>query len=145
MSMTLAIKGDQEVLSGFQYFWLKHVRDYRLDVHCARSLVGKYDRRINKQMILNKPISFEGSNLIYLCGGTNRWETNLHTAARPAPGKQFSVQMYNGLMAIFCNAERIAFPPLPDGYVGKDKTFTTCRNWQFAVHMSDQGCADAMA
>jgi hypothetical protein len=135
-SISMTIEGDQTHLSGFQYFWLKSVRDYRLDVHCARCLVGPYDRRINKTMPLHQPVELRG-DLVYLCGGATgrRWAQNFHAAAKLQEGESFATPTYNGLMVRFHNALMIPIQPLPDGWNGLDKPFTTCRNYQFAVQM----------
>jgi hypothetical protein len=135
--ITVSIEGSQSNLSGFQYWWLKSVRDYRLDVHCARCLVGPYDRRINKAMPLNQPVELHG-DLVCLCGGAagQRWVHHFHAAAKLEVGTQFSVPTYNGLTVHFHNAQMIPIEPLPESWNGLNKAFTTCRNYQFAVQMS---------
>ena len=132
----LTMQGPGDEVQGFKFFWLKSVRDTRLEVHCARCLVGPYDRRINRTMPLDRPVELVGP-LVYLCGVSPRWSTNLHVAARSAPGEGFAVPTYNGLIARFDNAVRIEIEPLPDGYMGLGRDFTTCRNFQFAVQIAE--------
>lgn len=136
--MKLTIDGPNHHLEGFMFWWLKDVRDYRLDVHCARCLVGPYDRRINKRMATHHPIELR-SDLIYLCGvaSTRKWVNNFHVAARLAPGKRIVMPTYNQHTVIIDHAEAIPIVPLEDGYKGLPKSFTTCRNYQFAVQMCD--------
>jgi hypothetical protein len=134
--LKVTVLGPGETLSGFRYWWLKSVQDYDLSVHCARCLRGPYDRRIGRAMLLNQPVELRG-DLVYLCGVSPRWSTNFHAAAERVPGETFDVPTYNGLTVRFENGRQIPIEPLPDGYRGMDKTFTTCRNWQFAVQMSE--------
>jgi hypothetical protein len=138
--ITVTIEGQQTNLSGFMHWWLKSVRGYRLDVHCARCLVGPYEKRINRAMPLNEPVELRG-DLVYLCGVADgrRWVNNFHAAAKLEIGTRFSVPTYNGLTVHFENARMIAIEPLPDGWNGLDKSFTTCRNYQFAVQMAGRG------
>ena len=37
--------------ANFRYLWLKTVRDVDLTQHCARSLVGEYDKRIQYKIV----------------------------------------------------------------------------------------------
>lgn len=135
--MYVTIDGPSSQLHGFKYWWLKSVVGYDLSVHCARCLRGSYDRRMNKTMGTGEKIALRG-DLVYLCGVSPRWSTNFHAAARVAEGQSFEVDTYNGFRVRFENAERIEFPSLPDDYAGLPKAFTTCRNFQFAVHMNER-------
>lgn len=137
-AIELTISGPSETLVGFKFFWLKSVRDTRLEVHCARCLVGPYDRRISRQMRTGQAIPLVGP-LVYLCGVSPRWTTNLHVAAALQPGGRFEVETYNGFAAQFVNARRIEIESLDDGYLGLDRTFTTCRNFQFATQLARAG------
>ncbi len=137
-AITVTIEGSQQNLSGFKFWWLKSVSDYRLDVHCARCLVGPYDRKINKIMPLGQEVELRG-DLVYLCGvsDTRKWVHNFHAAAKLQEGASFTVPTYNGLTVRFHNAIQIPIEPLPDGWNGLPKAFTTCRNYQFAVQMTE--------
>lgn len=132
--ITLNVLGQDLYLSGFRYWWLKSVGDYDLSVHCARCLRGPYDRRVGRNMALNQPVELRG-DLVYLCGVSPRWSTNFHAAVERAPGEGFEVQTYNGLTVRFDNGREISIEPLADGWNGLDRSFTTCRNFQFAVQM----------
>lgn len=143
-TIDLTIEGPQERLSGFMYWWLKSISNYDLSVHCARCLVGKYDRRVTKDMRTGHRTKLIG-DLVYLCGVTRRWPMNFHAAAQLAPGETFSVETYNGFAVRFDNARRIDIEPLPDGWNGLPKAFTTCRNFQFAVQMKRDMAASTSA
>lgn len=134
--MHMTLLGPSPRLHGFKYWWMKDVVDYDLSVHCARCLRGRYDTRIRKDMHTNDRLLLR-TDLVYLCGVSVRgWAQNFHAAARAAPGKSFTVPTFNGFEVRFENAERIEIEPLPNGWSGLPKAFTTCRNFQFAVQMS---------
>lgn len=133
-AIKMTVIGPEQRLRGFKYWWLKSVIDYRLEVHCARCLVGKYERRVSKDMLLNSQIELIG-NLVYLCGVSPRWQTNFHAAVQLAPGETVEVETYLGHTVRFENGRLIPIVPLADGWNGLPKEFTTCRNFQFAVQM----------
>lgn len=130
----LTVLGVDEVMSGFRFWWLKSVVDYDLDVHCARCLRGKYERRVSKHMRLNHPVELRG-DLVYLCGVSPKWPTNFHAAIAHEVGSVVEMRTYLGHTVRFENGRRIEIEPLPDGWDGRPKAFTTCRNFQFAVQM----------
>lgn len=133
--ITLAVLGQDEHLSGFRFWWLKSVVGYDTSVHCARCLRGKYDRRVNRTMRLNQPVELVG-DLVYLCGVSPRWINNFHAAIAYEEGGVVEVPTYNGMTCRFENGRLIPIQPLEPGFRGLDRTFTTCRNFQFAVQMS---------
>ena len=53
--------------ANFRYLWLKTVRDVDLTQHCARSLVGEYDKRISPTKRVICDIDLQDS-VYYLCG-----------------------------------------------------------------------------
>ena len=89
-------------------------------------------------MPLYVPLDLDGG-LVYMCGGAPRWRDNFHAAVIYAEGEAVDVPTYNGLTARFENGRLIPIEPLGVGFRGLDETFTTCRNFQFAVQMSDGG------
>lgn len=131
--ITLTITGPGHALSGFRYFWLKHVTGFDLAQHCARCLIGRYDRQVTKDMPLNEVVVLE-SPLVYLCGVSPRYPTNFHAAVEHAPGESFDLPTYNGLTVRFTNGRRLPIPALARGYGGLTAAYTDCRNFQFAVH-----------
>lgn len=137
MKMRIKVTADAaERTSEFKYLWAKFVTGANLDVHCAKCLLGPYSKVIRVGMelgesILDAPV--KPFDFFYLCGVTARWETNLHLAARRAPGKTAKVTAFNGTVFEIPDFELIPIHALPVGFMGKLKAFTTCRNWQFAV------------
>ena len=53
--------------ANFRYLWLKTVRDVDLTQHCARSLVGEYDKRISPAQRVIHDLDLQDS-VYYLCG-----------------------------------------------------------------------------
>ena len=121
--------------SGFKHLWLKSVTGFDPKVHCARCLLGKFDRRIRPKMTAPATLELDTglASFFYLCGVAEpfAWANNLHLAVRHEVGSTASVVSYNGLTFTFTDARALPIPPLPDGWHGYAKSFTTCRNFQF--------------
>jgi hypothetical protein len=115
--MSLYLSGDLPGgrVDGFKFFWLKYV------------LRVSKDSLLNRPIVLNEMARFD---YVYLCGVAKPyvWENNLHLAARHAPGARALVESYNGIRAVIRNAELLEIPALAEGFAGKPKAFTTCRN-----------------
>ncbi|HSV47458.1 MAG TPA: hypothetical protein VLJ58_16835 [Ramlibacter sp.] len=127
--------GEAWQLTGFRYWWLKHVEGFDLTQHCARCLVGRYDKRVTRDMVLGVPIELE-SRLVYLCGVSPRYATNFHAAVEHAPGEVAELATYNGHTVRFEHGRLLPIPELPRGWGGMGAQYTDCRNFRFAVHSS---------
>lgn len=119
----------------FKYLWLKTVKGVNLTEHCARCLIGEYDKRINPYTKHFENIPLENS-VYYLCGVSAPyvWENNFHLAFRPCKGGKI-VYENNGVRVVINDAERIEFDENDiDSSLVKSRitSFKTCRNWQFA-------------
>ena len=138
----LKIVGRRQRLTGFRHWWLKYVTGAKFDDHCARCLVGKYSQKVKANALINRGIFLdeaEGFDYLYLCGvnqGGRGWHDNFHLAIKPTldAGDQISVETYNGFEVKILGGKQVNFDPLPDKWRGMAKSFTTCRNYQFAVH-----------
>ncbi len=123
------------VHANFKYLWLKTVEDVDLEQHCARCLIGSYDKRISTGIKETGEIALEDS-IYYLCGVAIpfRWENNFHLAFRPSPGKSVHYES-NGITIDIEDAEQL---PISEAYIdwthpkARFKSYYTCRNWQFA-------------
>ena len=123
------------VTKPFRYLWLKSVEGVNLDVHCAKSLIGQYDKRIGNTVIEVHDV-YLTQNVYYLCGVSMpyKWANNFHLAFRHKPGVILKYED-NGISVTIQNAERIEFSEndvdwsLPQA---KKREYHTCRNWQFA-------------
>lgn len=132
----LTIKAD------FKYLWLKTVRGVDLTQHCARCLIGEYDKRISpgKKVICGLDLK---DSVYYLCGVAlpYKWENNFHLAFRPSQGKALEYES-NGIKVIIKDAERL---PISQNYIdwtcptASKKQYNTCRNYQFA-HWYAKNC-----
>lgn len=128
-------------LPGFRHLWMRYVRDVRLDRHCIQTFVGKGDPRFHPRTTKigdNAILDVERTPLIYLCGVTWRsYEDNLHIALTHEVGETFEIPTYNGYVVRGNGARVLPIPPLPDGWNGLGKDFTTCRNFQTSVAYQD--------
>ncbi|NTU81929.1 MAG: hypothetical protein HGA45_21550 [Chloroflexales bacterium] len=127
-------------LPGFPYFWLKYVTGFDARYHCAQALLGPFHKGIWSTVkapsvhVLTQPK--EPWRYAYLCGvAETRWADNLHVPVEFAPGQEVEAVTYNGVRIHITNARRLDIPWLDDGWNGFPRSFTTCRNFQFAVAM----------
>ena len=67
-------------------------------------------------------------------GGAITYTKNLHLPFEKAPGQVEEVTLVEGQTLTLFNGRRLDFPSLPKGWAGLGDEFTTCRNFQFAVH-----------
>lgn len=126
----------------YKFLWLKLVRDYDLNNHCTKCLIGKFDRRIwgGHLIIPNRTLELGESRLYYLCGVCDDWvwAHNLHVAFAPAFGQEINIDDEFCALKIE-NARRIK---ITNEYIdwhlpqAKDPKFNTCRNWWFANMMA---------
>jgi hypothetical protein len=95
--MTLRVDG-QGKLEGFRYFWLKYVRGFDASQHCARCLVGSYEKRVHPTMPLGTTLALNagGAPFVYLCGVGPKYTDNLHLAWRPVAGVRAEARTYRG-------------------------------------------------
>lgn len=132
----------------FTFFWLKYIRDVDLSVHCARSLIGMYDKKISIYNRKDKDTHWENVILDkqevdfwYFCGVSKpyKWEDNFHLVIRCVEGEKLEINE-KGVTAIIENAVRVPIEPVPENldipHVD-DPDYYTCRNWMFAVRWMD--------
>ena len=120
----------------WNYLWLKAVKGFNLNNHCARCLSGPYEPRDN----MAAGVELTGSKVYYLCGVAKpfRYDENFHLAFQYNPGHTLHFND-KGLEVVIQDAEQIIFPAMTamDTHhpKGTQKAFYSCRNWQFAHHM----------
>lgn len=120
----------------FKYLWLKTVESVNMSVHCARCLIGEYDRRINSHLDHKENIVLDKGKIYYLCGVTKPfiWERNFHLAFKYEKGGYIDIEE-NGIRIKIKDAIML---PITQEYIDKDiphaneRPFYSCRNWQFA-------------
>lgn len=125
----ISITGD------FRYLWLKTVVDVDLNQHCAKCLIGEYDKRMSAALKDATDLELE-DQVYYLCGVAEPfvWSNNFHLAFRPCEGSTV-VYENNGISIEIEGAERL---PISIDHIdtthpkARFKTYHTCRNYQFA-------------
>ena len=141
MVLTIGQPGaPRQSLPGFPYFWLKYVTGFDARYHCAQALTGPFHKGIWSTVkapsthVLTQPSV--PWRYAYLCGvADTRWADNLHVPVEFAAGQEVETVTYNGFRIHLTNARRLDIPWLDDGWNGFPRSFTTCRNFQFAVAM----------
>lgn len=122
----------------WMYLWGKYVTGVNLENHCAKSLLGNYSKKIDKNKAFESDLKLDefNSNIFYLCGVSKpyKWNENFHLAIRYKEGNNIIINR-NGLYLEIENAEElpIIFNIDECNHDKKNKKeFATCRNWQFA-------------
>ena len=132
----------------YRYTWLKHVRGIDLSVHCAKSLVGYYDRRMDARCLEYLPFAVPNdAPVMYLCA-TCGYADNVHIPFRFALGKRLdiddahcSVRIRNAeylplgvpVAASGCDWRQFIIARHPKARLA---SYATCRNWQFACWLA---------
>jgi hypothetical protein len=148
VDLSLRVESLNEALLGWRYFWAKKVAAINPRVHCARCLVGPYERRIGIAMAVNTAIRLTGYNvgeIVYVCGvaSPHRWANNLHLAVEVTGDSEdtASVTAYIGDRINLLGATKIAFDDTVAvrDYGHLSASYLTCRNFQFGVQMVADG------
>lgn len=124
-----------KVNANFKYLWLKSVIDIDLSKHCAQCLVGEYVKGVNGSIKELNNLVLNG-NVYYLCGVSYpfKWENNFHLAFVKSDGDSIDFS-HNGISIHIDGAKQL---PISPKYIdtthpkAKFKSYSTCRNWQFA-------------
>ena len=129
---------------GWRYFWAKKVGAINRRVHCARCLVGPYERSVGVTMAVNRDIRLTGYNvgdILYVCAvaSPHRWANNLHLAVQVTGDRNDTVRVraYTGDGINLAGATQIAFDDTVAAreYGHLSASYLTCRNFQFGVQM----------
>lgn len=117
----------------YKYVWLKYVSGIDLKQHCARCLIGEYEKSIHPGRNYFINVQLKEADFYYLCG-VKAYKTNMHVAFRKKVGSKIVIDNEYFFVEIE-DAEQILFSEkdidvtLPES---KIKEFNTCRNWHFA-------------
>lgn len=134
-------------VTGWQYLWAKWVYGSNPDRHCAAGLLGHPVLEVRPGAPVGQWLELAPPDdqwpFLYVCGVARRggWVNNFHLALRPAdPAAKVVAFTYNRYRVTVRGVERVEIGHLPDGYLGRDRSFTTCRNWQFGIQQfGDEG------
>lgn len=151
MEPTVRIDGPAPTLRGFRFFWAKKVRGFSRGSHCARCLIGSYEKTVANDMVTGADLpltqDYEDGAILYICGVSSpyRHELNAHLALRidRTAHEPVSIEMLGGQTLTVRGATRIDF----DGQAAaklfpeRGSNFLTCRNFQFAAqHFAAEAC-----
>lgn len=131
-----------DVTKPFKYLWLKNVKGVDLSVHCAKCLVGEYDKHVSNRIYSLGNYEIE-NGIYYLCGVSKpyKWENNFHLAFEYSENASI-VYKDNGISVVIENAKRL---PINTDYIDETNmhahkpAYNTCRNWQFANYLNKTG------
>lgn len=131
-------------LVGWSYFWGWYVTGFNPEQHCQKCFFGYRSQKVKNGMRINDPIVLDehpDADFFYLCGGDEGWDynKNFHLALRYNPDFDTRAKMSTGTPVLVTNSQYIEIPPLEIGFNGKDRKFTTCRNYQFGVQAYQLG------
>lgn len=135
--MPIVIK-EMKTKRNWMYLWGKYVNGVDLENHCAKCLLGKYSKKINKDTkeVKNLVLDEGSSKIFYLCGVTKPyvWEDNFHLALRYKEGCNIKINKKSIYLELE-NAEELPIDFDINNCEHEKKTkkeYSTCRNWQFA-------------
>jgi hypothetical protein len=128
------------------FFWLRAIRDARIDKCCAKCFIGERFANVYKATRYKEKahvkVEIKPDNRVkayYLCGLSNgmKYENNTHIAFVPCEGQ--SVRIENDKIHLeITNAREIRFQeykPNPEGEFTQEQR--KCRNWIFANYLLD--------
>lgn len=144
--MIAYIESKRPMLSGFRYWWAKHVTGFNENEHCIRSLGdGQISKRFKRSMPVNTNVElgFREGEIVYFCGvaSTWKWEDNFHLVGIAKATERAQKAMSNGDTLIITGLQELAFDDkiAQEFYGTLPKSYTTCRNFQFAAQAYHTG------
>ncbi len=139
--LTLTLTGKPGSLrTDFHYFWGKWVRGFDPAHHCAKCLVGDFERAVSPMWESKQVLAFScrPGEIFYLCGVAEpyNWSKNFHLPLEIAPGEKALGTLSNGMQISVVGAKAIPFTATSakELYPRRDYRFLSCRNFQFAAH-----------
>lgn len=122
---------------------MKKVIGFNPDHHCAKCLIGSYDKNLGLSVPVNEDIclDYDEGSILYLCGVSSpyRHANNFHLAMMVKRGAFAEKWAWNGDKMRISGAQRIEFSAEKafEKYNSKGRSFTTCRNFQFGAQLFD--------
>ena len=130
------------VIQGFRFFWAFYVNGFRSDRHCQACFKGERidnfstaTARSGRQMEFDRMHRYK---YVYVCGvgdgqNTKLAAQNFHWALRYQENNVIAESTYNGYIVTAHNAVALPIPELPEGWNGRDRETTRCKNFRFGV------------
>lgn len=136
--IAVTFAGPGPKVSGYPYLWVKAVTGFVHTAHCAKCLKGPFLKTSNDWVPppnVRKEYELPAkAKALYICGVSRQgYAHNLHAPCEYAPGEVFSIEMVDRQTLIVEDARLLTIPALPDKWRGLPKSFTTCRNFRWAV------------
>lgn len=131
----LTIHGSDN-LRGYPYYWIKAVKGFNGENHCARCLVGPFVHVRADAWPMNRPVALDlkGAKYGYICGVSDEgYAKNLHLPFLPEAGARVEMKLVKGQTIVLEGGRLLPIPGLPDRWCNLPRAFTTCRNFQFGV------------
>lgn len=138
--MNIMVRSVHSRVTGWRFLWMKRVKGFRSDFHCARCLEGSFVKGLGTSLATNVPhaVAADDGDLFYLCGVSAPyvWANNLHMALCAKAGSVVTVAAYNGEVFTVEHAELVPFDDVAARrrFAGRGSEFLTCRNFQFGAH-----------
>ena len=129
-------------IDGFRFMWAFYVNGYKPDKHCQPCFRGsRVPHFCTPTATSGQRIEFDRMGrqpYLYICGvGRGRKDQlkkqNLHFPLVYAEGCVAEATTYNDYRFRAENARLFTFPELPEGFQGKSREHSRCKNFQFAV------------
>lgn len=132
---------DRPTLEGFGCLWVKYVTGFNPAECCARSLVGRYEKRWGQPPrqregvpVGRHELSPEPGEVVYLCGvARGGYANNLHMPVLPDDSAGAHVETWNGYRISVFGGRLLDIRPVPH-----DLPCTSgqrrCRNYRWAAH-----------
>ena len=130
------------VIRGFRFFWAFYVNGFRSDRHCQPCFKGKCIAEFSTRTARSgHEVVFDLMDryrYVYVCGvgcgpKAKLAEQNFHWALRYEESSLITSSTYNGYIVTARNAVALPIPGLPDGWNGRDRGTTRCKNFRFGV------------
>ena len=143
--MILEVRGMETASESFVQLWGKYVTGFRQEKHCIFCLKGPKEDQLRREIASGDYPLRGGFPYFYLfaMGHGYKRDTNVHLAVRPYPGAVASIGSMYGVTFTIRDAQAIRVDRLPRGWMGLDKLYTDCRNFQFGVQTFGYQLADA--
>ncbi len=130
------------VIQGFRFFWAYYLNGFRPEFHCQPCFRGKrVEHFCTGHVQSRRTYELDEMNryeYVYVCGvGSGPKKSlankNFHLPLKYSAGGELTAGTYNGYIITARNAVPLPIPALEDGWNGRDRETTRCKNFQFAV------------
>lgn len=131
-----------DLIQGFRFFWAYYVSGFRSELHCQPCFKGRRIKEFSTGHAQSGRLYSFGAMdrfpYVYVCGvGSGPKKAlaaqNFHFPLKYAEGEVVTATTYNGYVVTARNAVAVPIPALPEGWNGRDRETTRCKNFQFAV------------